>query len=275
LETIQQAEPKLDSGVINMNFSKALHLFFGFVIFIPLLFISMFFVIIPCALLKGLGARSLSYRWAQINGVIFSRIIFLLLNVKIHVVGDKKPLKRMRKVCFVCNHTSIIDVPGLVGGLGIWAGFITKKELKRVPMLNLWIWAMNCVYIDRGSARAGFKALTKGVDNIKSGTPMVIFPEGTRSKDGQIHAYKSGSFHLATRSGATVIPLAIKGFRRAFEDLKGFGRIDAYIQIGEPIDTSVMSSDQLHSLPEEIERWTLEAYAKLPAGPGFRSQKTQ
>ena len=86
---------------------------------------------------------------------------------------------------FISNHTSILDIPILFRTIGKPLGFIAKKMLK-VPVLGYWLEKAHCVPLDRSNAREAVKSISEGVKNIKEGFSMVIFPEGTRGKMGQV-----------------------------------------------------------------------------------------
>ena len=93
---------------------------------------------------------------------------------------------------------------------------------------------------------------------------MAIFPEGTRSKTGKIAPFKAGSFKLATKSGALVVPIAVKGVRAGFEDKEhGFKRVYGGIMMGEPIDTAVMDFDEKADLPERVEKIIHDMYDNM------------
>ncbi|PKL12113.1 MAG: 1-acyl-sn-glycerol-3-phosphate acyltransferase [Spirochaetae bacterium HGW-Spirochaetae-8] len=231
---------------------KLLHLIFAFGIVIPVLLLSVFVAIIPVAIMRLFKAERAADRWARINGTMIATISVWTLNVKMHVDGLEHIPADGTPLCFVANHQSLLDIPAVVSGLGIWAGFITKKELKKVPLLHFWIESINCVYIDRKSPRSSIEAIIKGVDNIRKGIPMFIFPEGTRSKTGALGEFKVGSLKLATRAKALVVPIAICGTRKAFEEKKGLGRVHVRISVCEPIPTAALTEEEIKLLPAKV-----------------------
>ncbi|PMU48000.1 1-acyl-sn-glycerol-3-phosphate acyltransferase, partial [Pseudomonas sp. GP01-A3] len=80
-------------------------------------------------------------------------------------------------------------------------GFIAKMEITKLPIVPGWMEQMHCVFMDRSDRRQSLKAIKDGVEKLKNGHSLVIFPEGTRSKGTQMGEFKSGSLHLATKSG--------------------------------------------------------------------------
>lgn len=164
-----------------------------------------------------------------------------------------------KAVMFVGNHSGFFDViftyPKLHGN----AGYIAKKEFKKIPMLS---WAMKliyCLFLDRNNIKEGLKTVLQAIEYIKSGISVFVFPEGTRSRDGKMLEFKEGSMKIATKSGCPVIPVAISNTAAVFED--NFPRIKAVpviVEFMKPIEVSELSRDEqknlgkmLHDLIEE------------------------
>jgi 1-acyl-sn-glycerol-3-phosphate acyltransferase len=117
----------------------------------------------------------------------------------------------------VSNHQGNFDIPILLGYLERPMGFISKIEVKKLPIIRDWMVYMNCVFLDRKDRRQAIKAINEGAENIKKGTSIVVFPEGTRSKGMKMNPFKSGSFKLAQKASATIVPVAIKGSYKILE----------------------------------------------------------
>jgi 1-acyl-sn-glycerol-3-phosphate acyltransferase len=120
-------------------------------------------------------------------------------------------------VLFVSNHEGDFDVPLLLGFVNKPFGFISKIEVKKVPVLSKWMDVMNCVYLDRKDRRQAVRSIREGVKSLKEGHSILIFPEGTRSKGGPIGEFKSGSLRLAKDAGVPIVPISIKGTADVFE----------------------------------------------------------
>jgi 1-acyl-sn-glycerol-3-phosphate acyltransferase len=119
--------------------------------------------------------------------------------------------------CLVGNHTGIFDILALLATVGRPFGFIAKKELAAVPLLNMWILLLGGLFIDRKSIRKALGVISEGVRRIKNGGVMLIFPEGTRGKGDGLLPFKNGALKLATKAGAPIVPLIISGSYEAFE----------------------------------------------------------
>lgn len=139
------------------------------------------------------------------------------------------------KLCFISNHQGMFDIPLVLGFVPKPAGFIAKQELFKIPVLSWWMNEIPCVYIDRASARKAMESFHKAAEVIKSGHPLVIFPEGTRSQQDGMGPFHLGSFRLPAMAGATIVPLAIKNSWRAYEIDKKIHPVDFKLRILEPI----------------------------------------
>jgi 1-acyl-sn-glycerol-3-phosphate acyltransferase len=120
-------------------------------------------------------------------------------------------------VLIVANHEGDFDIPLLLGFLNKPFGFISKIEVKKVPVLSKWMDVMNCVYLDRKDRRQAVRSIREGVKRLKEGHSILIFPEGTRSKGGPIGEFKSGSLRLAKDAGVPIVPVSIEGTADVFE----------------------------------------------------------
>ena len=116
-----------------------------------------------------------------------------------------------RAVLFVSNHQSNFDIPLMLTQIPGKKGFIAKIETLKLPIVRDWMRYMNCVFMDRSDIRKQVKSITEGVQILKSGHSMVLFPEGTRSPDGALLEFKPGGMKLATKSGVPIVPVAING----------------------------------------------------------------
>jgi len=136
-------------------------------------------------------------------------------------VSGLENLPQKQGALFVSNHQGAFDIPLLIGFVPVLKGFVSKKENFRLPIVSTWMRLLGCIVIDRGDLRQSVGAIARGVRDLKAGRSLVIFPEGTRSKSGNLQRFKDGSFKLATRSGAPIVPLTIDGSYRLLEGNRG------------------------------------------------------
>jgi len=146
----------------------------------------------------------------------WARCLIGLVGCKMTVVG-RENIPRKGGICFVSNHASIADILMLLGYAGRPFGFIAKKELMRIPLLNLWISVLGGLFIDRRNPRKALKTINAGVKRIKAGGGMIIFPEGSRSRGKGLLPFRPGAFKLAAQSEAVIVPVALAGTYEVFE----------------------------------------------------------
>ena len=112
---------------------------------------------------------------------------------------------------FMSNHQSALDISVLLSHLPVPFKFVAKRELFRIPIFGRAIKKAGYINIDRDNPREALKAIEEAVARIRGGTSVLIFPEGTRSTDGNLLPFMKGAFSLATRAGVPVVPLAVIG----------------------------------------------------------------
>lgn len=210
-----------------------------FIVYI-LMLISMVTAVLPALLLKLFGLRKAADNLVHFQIAAIANFGFWMAGVRCHVSGDVEEVRRRAKegegFCFVANHTSLLDVLLILGKLRVNMGFVAKIELLFIPALNVLIAMIHSVFINRRQLKKSVAAIRKATRRISKGYSMGIFPEGTRSKTGEIGLFKHGSFRMATESGAYVVPLTIKGVRQSFEDRKHIFQVrDAYLDVGKPV----------------------------------------
>ncbi|WP_226676908.1 lysophospholipid acyltransferase family protein [Mesobacillus jeotgali] len=156
-------------------------------------------------------------------------------------------------VLFASNHEGNFDIPVLIGAIEKPFGFISKIEVKKVPFLSAWMEAIDCVFIDRKNRDKAAGSIMSGVELLKKGNSLVIFPEGTRSKGGPVGLFKAGGFRLAKDSGVPIVPISIQGTADVFEKN---GRLvkpaKIKVIISPPVYSRQYKDKELISLAEEI-----------------------
>lgn len=116
-----------------------------------------------------------------------------------------------QSVIFMSNHESQLDPPILVAVLPVPAVYIAKKELQYVPFVGWAAWVAGVIFIDRGDRERAIRSIHDAAQQIRGGKNVVIFPEGTRSRTGQLLPFKKGGFALAMDAGVPIIPTATVG----------------------------------------------------------------
>jgi 1-acyl-sn-glycerol-3-phosphate acyltransferase len=113
----------------------------------------------------------------------------------------------------MANHQGAFDIFSLLAFLPVDFKWVAREEIFRIPILGWAMAAAGYISIDRKGKRKALEAVERAVAKIRDGTSVLIFPEGTRSPDGKIHAFKKGGFTLAIKAGAPIVPISIRGSR--------------------------------------------------------------
>ena len=150
----------------------------------------------------------------------------------------------------------------IISASGKQTGFIAKNEFSKVPLLGKWINVIRGLFIKRGDVRESLKIINQGVDLINQGFSLVIFPEGTRSQKHEMADFKPGSFKLASKAKAPVVPVVIDGTYKVFEQKKRVSKGETVrITILPAIDTASLDRKALAALPNQIEEAIKERLA--------------
>lgn len=177
-----------------------------FVYFVVILYLVISLLFLPLLfILKGEKRKKFVYNRVR----EFAQTIFRASGSKANIIGKENIPEG--PVLFVCNHQSYADIPLLLGYFEKPLGFIAKKELKKAPIISIWMRFIGCQFIDRSSPKAAVNTINIGAENLRNGDSLCIFPEGTRSPDGKIYDFKAGSFNLAIKAKVPIIPVSIKG----------------------------------------------------------------
>lgn len=160
----------------------------------------------------------------------------------------------------VANHLSNADIWALGQVLPLRARFVAKQELRNVPIVGAAMAASGMVFVDRSNRSRAIKSLRLAAEKIRAGQPVMLFAEGTRSRDGRLHPFKKGPFHLALVAGVPVVPVAISGSwgilkPRSLVVTPGVVRV----QCLEPVDVSPWQPDDARGLTEHVHGLVREA----------------
>lgn len=153
--------------------------------------------------------------------------------------------------CIIANHQGAFDIPLLVGSIPRTVGFIAKKELRYVPVISTWMKALHCIFIDRSNRRAASAAIKQAVRQVQNGHPLIIFPEGTRSRQQKMSPFKSGSLKVPIRSKTLIVPVTIDGSYLMKEANGGLMRpAPVTVTIHPPVDAAMYRDDQTRELAD-------------------------
>lgn len=205
---------------------------YKWLILIPLFFLDTLFFTILIFIVSPL-----SHNLAFYGGVWWAKVMQWLTPMPVKVIG-KENIQKGQSYVIVSNHQSGADIVAIYGSIGIQFRWILKKELRKAPLLGIACEKMQHIFIDRSSARAAYRSIQKAKEILSGGLSVVIFPEGTRSKTGQMGTFKHGAFKMAFELGLPILPITLNGTHNVMsgglETLK-YGKAEMIIH--EPIDT--------------------------------------
>ncbi|MCI9035370.1 MAG: 1-acyl-sn-glycerol-3-phosphate acyltransferase [Lachnospiraceae bacterium] len=146
------------------------------------------------------------------------RCVRFFAGTKVEYIGEEN-IPTDTAVLYAGNHRSFFDIVLTYPRVPRPTGYISKKEIEKVPLLNVWMRNLHCLFLDREDAKAGFQTLRDASDLLKNGISVCIFPEGTRNKeDGTLLPCHEGSFRIATKVGCPIIPMTITNSAAVFEN---------------------------------------------------------
>lgn len=141
---------------------------------------------------------------------VWSNTILWISGVKVELIG-KEHLRVDESYVYVSNHVSNFDIPVVLKAIPGQLRLVFKKELAKIPIFGWQLKLGPYILIDRQNPGRAMQSLNQAIEKIKQGVSVLLFAEGTRSKDGSIQSFKRGAFTLATRSGKKIVPVTIKG----------------------------------------------------------------
>lgn len=171
-------------------------------------------------------------------------IILFLSGTKVDVIG-RENIPDNQPVLYVGNHRSYFDI--VIGYRLIKGecGFIAKKEMEKIPFLRRWMKNIHCLFLDRKNIKEGLKTILAGIDKVKHGISIWIFPEGTRNRDAGMMEFKEGSMKIAEKTGCPIIPVAMTGTAEIFEKhIPWIKKSHVTVTFGKPIDIKTLEKDQ-------------------------------
>jgi len=158
-----------------------------------------------------------------------------------------------KPVIVVSNHVSTLDIPILFKAIPTDIRFMAKHVLARVPVFGWSMWAAGFIFVNRSNAEKSRQSIDAAADSVKKGKSVLIFPEGTRSDDGQLLPFKKGGFVLAVKTGVQVVPVYI---HNSWSLLAKGDYIPApatvEVRIGDAIDAGAFTMETRQELLERV-----------------------
>lgn len=227
--------------------------------------------VLPGLLLRLAGLRKIADTIIRFAAEIAPKLLIWGSGSRVEIRGlEHYPVWREPgRYCIVANHQSYFDILLILGFLPGYVSFVAKKELFRVPLLNIWMFGLGCIKLDRSSPRASIKAIEQGIQKIREGLPLLIFPEGTRSRSNRVGEFKSGSLKLATRSEAIIVPLTVEGTADIYEARGRIGSSRVVLTVHPPVPTRGLEDEEKRTLASRLRDTILQAGESLVSKEGL------
>lgn len=230
------------------------------------------FLVLLCTLFMILSAVALVVcmpfdkgRWVVHNlSRVLVRIFFFVPPLWRSRVEGLEHIERERAYVIVLNHSTVVDIPALYY-VPLNFRWVSKREVFRVPFFGQFLRLHGDICIDRGrSSEAMEQLLRKGKCWIGRGVSVAVFPEGTRSKDGEIHRFKAGAFLLAREAGVPVLPVVLDGTRTLIGPRAMFrwcNRIT--VRVLPPVGAQEVAATDPKELGEQVRDRMVRALAEI------------
>ena len=191
--------------------------------FIDVIFLASFLILgIPVLLVLHLIGKV--EKWSYKSDLIALRIVQWAFKVMLWIAGTKatvigeENVPKNQPVLYIPNHRSYFDILLLYSRVPGLTGFVSKDSMQKFYLLRDWMKKLHCLFLNRENPREGLKTILQGIENIKNGISMCIFPEGTRNKVDEMMPFKEGSLKMAEKTGCLVIPVALTNTAEIFEN---------------------------------------------------------
>ena len=184
-----------------------------------------------------------------------------LCGVRLKVTGEVDKLDPDRGYVFVSNHQGYFDIPAIKTALGEHSIlFVTKRSLLYVPIGGWYLWRSGYPLINRKNRAQSAGVLDAATDALRRGQSMVVFPEGTRTKTGNIGPFKSGAFRMAIAAQAPIVPVTLTGSMAVMGRGLAVKAGCIHIHIGEPIGTEGTTLEDRTQLGETVKASISKSY---------------
>jgi 1-acyl-sn-glycerol-3-phosphate acyltransferase len=191
---------------------------------------------------------------------LWAKILLLIFNTKVEIIG-KENILRGKPQIFMANHQSDFDILIVLAHIPGQFRWLVKKELFRIPVFGAAMKSAEYIELDRNDRERAMQSLDQAALRIREGKSIMAFPEGTRSRFGEIKPFKQGTFYLAIKSGVPIVPISIIGSGEIMpkRSLKiNPGKIK--LVIGKPIDVKNITLENRQELITIVRNTIIKNY---------------
>jgi len=190
-------------------------------------------------------------------------VVIWMTGAKVIVKGEER-IPKDTAVLYVGNHRSFFDILLTYVRVPRPTGYVSKIEMKKVPLLSNWMRNLHCLFLDRENIKEGMKTILTAIEKVKSGISICIFPEGTRNKvNDTFLPFHEGSFKIADKGGVPIVPMSIVNSAAIFEDqFPKIRKTTVVIEYCEPIYINELDKDMRKKLGVYTSDIIAETYFK-------------
>ncbi len=191
------------------------------------------------------------------------RCVLFLSGVKITVIGEEN-VPKDTAVLYVANHSSYFDIVLTYVRVPRPTGYVSKAEILKVPLLSQWMKNLHCLFLDRDDLKKGLQTILEGIEKVKSGISICIFPEGSRKKPVDTFLpFHEGSFKIAQKSGCPIVPICLNNTSAIWEDhFPKIKKAHVVIEYGKPIYISELNKEDKKFVGAYVQKVISDTYFK-------------
>lgn len=191
-------------------------------------------------------------RWQHTIARAWASTVMRISLSPVRVIGVEN-LRNVPTAVYVVNHLSYMDTPVIFSKLPFQFRILARLDLFRIPFIGWYLRRSGQISVDSSSLRSTLSSLNRGVQILKQGMPVVIFPEGSRTPDGKLQSFMSGPAFMAIRAEVPVVPMALVGTYELMPMHTYHLRPrPLYLVVGEPISTAGYTTKMVDALTQRI-----------------------
>lgn len=232
--------------------------------YIFLVFLCTFFMILSAVALVVCYPFDRGRRVVHELSRILVRTFFLVPPFWRQRIIGRELVDRRKRYVIVVNHNTVIDIPALYY-LPLNFRWVSKREVFRTPFFGQYLVLHGDICINRGRASAALEQMVRdGREWLSRGASVAVFPEGTRSRDGEIHRFKAGAFTLAKEAGVEILPVVLDGTRTLIGPRAMFNwRNRITVKVLPPVAAEQVALSEVHDMSQQVHDAMCDALAAL------------
>ncbi len=232
------------------------------------LFVSVF--VLSAALIPLLSAASVlgkktAKKLSRAVVRLWARFVVKTTLSPVGLVGGENIPKGAGNVVYIVNHQSYFDIPILLGWVDSRIRFVAREDLFSIPILGAWMRFLGCVPVSRRVSRSELRRFEDIACALSEGGVFAVFPEGTRTNDGELGRFHPSAFRPARRSGATIVPVLLWGSHRIMpKGRKTISPSRVFVVVGEPIEPAEYANTAPAKLAKTLRKTIEELKGRIP-----------